>query len=447
MPERKDIRFFPIFMGATAGVLLEIVGTFNDEIITGQLFDDETFASVNLITPYMWVEAFLAYLVTVASAALIVRARGADDNERMSNIFSQTIIMCALTGTALSLIYILFTPSLVRFVADDPAVYDNALSYFTAIRFYPIVDMFDTFLFTYVLYRGGYILFYIAVISRVSINAALSWYLGSRMGVMGIGIASIVSLLVAVCIKLTFLLTKKHGLKFRWYFNVKDEFEIAKLGFPESALYMFGVIFELVVNTFTLKNYGADGVAAVAVVINLFEVVLYLSEGISEYEIVAVNDSIGKNSSKSMDHCIKIVIRAALIEGAVLAGVIFMGSEVLPWAFDIDNEATAAHSSLMVRIFAPAAPFICFARIFAIFYQYTRRIKRTVILFGMTVALLPPLFVALLGRIAIEGEALGIALGTLSAVALMYVYVRVIKREKMFDYALMDLDRNEGMIG
>lgn len=37
------------------------------------------------------------------------------------------------------------------------------------------------------------------------------------------------------------------------------------------------------------------GVAAVAVVINIFKFALYISEGISEYEIVAVNDSIGND--------------------------------------------------------------------------------------------------------------------------------------------------------
>ena len=82
------------------------------------------------------------------------------------------------------------------------------------MRFYPLVDVLDTFMFAYVLYQGGYAHFYIAILSRIGINAGLSWVLGSRMGVMGIGLASIISLAVALAIKLTFILTKKHGLKF-----------------------------------------------------------------------------------------------------------------------------------------------------------------------------------------------------------------------------------------
>ena len=435
----KNIRFLPIFIGATAGVVLEVIATLVDEIVVGNLFTDEAFASVNLIEPYTIFEVFIAYLVSVGAAALIVRAHGAGDRERMSELFSQTMVICGICGVGLTLLYVLFTPQLVRFVADDPSVYENALSYFNAMRFYPLVDMFDTFMFTYVLYRGGYVHFYVAIIFRIGANVLLSWVLGSQMGLMGIGLASILSLLIALAIKLTFLFSKKHGLALRWYLNGREVFEIVKLSFPESALSVFIVMMEMTLNTFTLGRYSASGVAAVAVVINIFEFALYLSEGISEYEIVAVNESIGMDSRKSMDRAIKIVKRAALIEGAVLVVLILLVANVLPAAFDIDNEETARQASVMLLILAPTAMFICLTRVTAIFYQYTRRITRTLILFGLAIALLPILFGILFGQIALQGIAAGIAVGPVAALALMYGYVRFIKREKLFDYALMNL--------
>ena len=440
MTDKKDVKFFPIFFGATLGVLLEIIATLVDEIVVGNLSTDEAFASVNLIEPYTYFEMFIAYLIGVGAAALIVRAHSAGDAKKESEIFSQTMIVCALCGTALTLLYVIFTPRLVRFVADDPAVYDNALAYFKVMRFYPLLDVFDTFMFTYVLYRGGFTHFYIGIITRIGANALLSWYLGSLMGLAGIGLASLLSILIALAIKCTFLFTRKHGIKFRWHLNAREAFEIAKLGFPESALSMFIVITELAVNAFTLKNYGAAGIAAVAVVINVFEFTLYLSEGVSEYEIVAVNDSIGKNSSASMDSAKRTFLRAAFIEGAVLVGLILLGSGVLPEAFDIDDPETARLASAMLRILAPAALFICLTRVTAIFYQYTRRIMRTLVIFGMATALLPSLFAILFGRSSQEGIAAGIALGPVAAILLTYIYARFIKKEKLFDYSIMGLD-------
>lgn len=290
------------------------------------------------------------------------------------------------------------------------------------------------------LYRGGFIHFYIAIICRIGINVLLSIQLGSQMGLMGIGLASILSLLIALLVKLTFLFSKKHGLKFVWYLNPKEALRVAKLGFPESAISIFVVIMEFGINSFTLKNYGAAGVASVSVVINIFEFTFYLSEGISEFELVSVNDSIGKNSSRCMDLSIKKTLRAALMEGALLMGLIFLASSLLPEAFDIDNAKTAALTSLMLKIFAPTAIFICLTRITAIFYQYTERLPRTITILGLAIAIFPIAFGMLLGQTSEVGIVVGMTLGPTMAFTLMYLFVRLIKREKLFDYTLMHLD-------
>ena len=113
---------------------------------------------------------------------------------------------------------------------------------------------------------------------------------------------------------------------------------------------------------------------------------------------------------------------------------------MLPEAFDIDNEETSRLASVMLMILSPTAFFIILTRITAVFNEYTRRIPRTLILFGTAIALFPILFSRLLGGIAPEGIAAGIALGPVTAFALMVIYVRFIKKEKLFDYALMRLN-------
>ena len=40
MSDKKYIKFFPVFMGATVGVILEIIGLLIDEIVVGNLQSD-----------------------------------------------------------------------------------------------------------------------------------------------------------------------------------------------------------------------------------------------------------------------------------------------------------------------------------------------------------------------------------------------------------------------
>lgn len=435
-----EVRFFPIFLAATASVMIDMVAQFVDEIVAGNLFDDASFASVNLIEPYTYLAMFIAYLICVGGAALIVRAQGAGDRKKMSELFSQSVILCVVCGAVLTLIYILFTPQLVRLVADDPAVYAASYDFFKAMRFYPLVIMLDTFLITYVLYMGGFVQFYIASIMRIVVNAALSWFLGLRYGMTGVGAASILSFMFSLGVGSTFLLTKKHKLKFRWYLNAREAIIICRLGLVESAVFLFEVIFMMAVNAFTLKHYSVVGVAAVSVVINASEFMYYISEGISEYETVAINKSIGQRSGKSMDRSISVTLRAAVIEGLAVACIILLFARALPAAFDIDDAETARLAAVMLRIFAPAMVFICLTRVTVIFYQYTRRIIRALFLFGGAMAALPIAFVMIFGQLSLEGVAIGIALGSAAAVALMYGYVRLVRKEKFYDYTLLRLE-------
>ncbi len=57
----------------------------------------------------------------------------------------------------------------------------------------------------------------------------------------------------------------------------------------------------------------------------------------------------------------------------------------------------------------------------------------------MAIALMPIIFGVTLGQISSIGVAAGIALGPVAAIAIMYGFVRYKKKEKLFDYALMNL--------
>ena len=129
-----------------------------------------------------------------------------------------------------------------------------------------------------------------------------------------------------------------------------------------------------------------------------------------------------------MDRSIKVTLRAAVTEGLAFTGIILLFARALPAAFDIDDPETAHLAAVMLRIYAPAMVFICLTRVTAIFYQYTGRITRTIALFGAAMTALPVAFAMIFGQLSLEGIAAGIALGPAAAVALMYGYVRIVKR-------------------
>lgn len=61
-------------------------------------------------------------------------------------------------------------------------------------------------------------------------------------------------------------------------------------------------------------------------------------------------------------------------------------------------------------------------------------------MFALAIAVLPILFGLFFGHFALQGIALGIALGPVITIVLTYGYVCLIKKEKPFDYALLHLN-------
>ena len=141
-----------------------------------------------------------------------------------------------------------------------------------------------------------------------------------------------------------------------------------------------------------------------------------------------------------MDLALKVSKRAVVIEGLVLTGLILLLSGVIPEAFDIDSAETAGRATHMLMIFAPTAVFICLSRVTAIFYQYTQRIRRAIMMFAMFVVLMPVSLGMFFGSFALEGIAAGMAAGPAVSIMLMYGYVRLIRKEKLFDYTLLHLE-------
>ena len=64
-------------------------------------------------------------------------------------------------------------------------------------------------------------------------------------------------------------------------------------------------------------------------------------------------------------------------------------------------------------------------------------------MFAMFVVLMPVSLGMFFGSFALEGIAAGMAAGPAVSIMLMYGYVRLIRKEKLFDYTLLHLEDKE----
>ena len=159
-----------------------------------------------------------------------------------------------------------------------------------------------------------------------------------------------------------------------------------------------------------------------------YEIVAYVSEGISEYETVAVNWALGDQNREELKYGMRITFRAVLIESVVFSLLFLFTAPLIVGAFDIDDAETAKAAVTAIRILALSPLAIIAARVTAIFHQYTEKLGQAALIWICCLGLVPLLLAAVLSRVSLEGLVWGIALGSVIPVALLWIFP--VKRKK-----------------
>ncbi len=429
---KKIILFWPIFLTATFISILDCVSLLVDEAIIGNLFNDAAFGAINLTEPYGLVESFLSYLILTGGAAMIVRARGENNKKLMEDIFSHCITLCLLLGFLFVAILTVFRPQLAYLVAGGTESMPYVLQVIFWNRLSLFLDPIMSFLLCYVLYMGGCGLIAIDTLVFMGSNLALSIFLAKTMGIGGVVFASGIAKIIGILLLLLFFVNKKRKMSVRPYVNWNMTKELALIGFPESSFILSICLMEAVINQMALSRYGIQGITVATVAINVFEIIIYVSEGISEYETTALNEYLGQGSRSRIDWCIRVANKAAIIEGLIFSILFFAGAKGIVGIFDVDDPFAAEMAVRSVHMIAVIPIIICLTRVLAIFYQYTERTLRAAVLIDISWGILPALLGMLLGAVSIIGIPAGIALGASLVLFSMILYVKQTKKEKIW---------------
>ncbi|MCR5627347.1 MAG: hypothetical protein K6F99_08515 [Lachnospiraceae bacterium] len=428
------VLFFPIFFAATCSNTLDIISMFLDETIVGNMFEDAAFGAFNAVEPYQLVQTFISYLICIGGVALIVRSGAENDHERVNELFSHSITSSLLLGVLTLVIYTLFATPMGKAVSGGTEIEPYVLQVLNWSKLTVLVEPLYIFLFTYTLIKVGSFYALSVTVIEITTNYALSVILGKTVGIGGIIFATGLSYILGIILLFLFIFViKKTPIKMKLRFRPEFVRNIVIISFPESSYLLAVVLMESVINYVAIMRYDVMGIAVASVLINVFELVLHISEGVSEYEAAAVNEYLGQKNKERMSECIRITIRAAVLEGVIFSILYFALADALVSIFDINDPATYGYAVQAVRIMAIAPIFICLTRITAIFYQYTKRTFRAAFLIVMSWGLLPAAFGWMLSGLSIYGIIWGTVLGISVTLLIMYLYVRFIAKEKVWE--------------
>ena len=347
------LRFIlPIFFGTLFQSLYNTI----DAIIVGKFAGKEAVAAIESVLNFHRLP--ISFFVGLSSGATIIISQyfGASRKEDVSKASHTGILFAMLGGLLLSILSCIFSPFFIKLIKVPEEIFYQAQSY-TIICFIGIVGSMTYNIGSGILRALGdsKTPFYILIVSNIlNIVLDLILVIVFKLGVIGVGIATLISEIVsAILIFITLIKTNldcKIYIK-KLHFHKKYIKEIFRLGLPigiQSVLYPIS-------NTIIQSNINAFGINSIAAW-SISGKLDFLIWTVSDAFSIAVSTFVAQNYGAEKHQRARDGIKVALF---ISIAVIFMISFTLYFYnkplsyFLIDDKEIVDLTSEVIHIIAP----------------------------------------------------------------------------------------------
>jgi Na+-driven multidrug efflux pump len=390
-------------------------------MIVGQMLGTDSLAAINLSFPIIQFMAVLYFMFGIGGSTLAATFIGKKELENASKIFSSTLIGLLGTTIVISTLGVVFLHPLANFLAQG----DQNLAPLIAKYIFPMLLSAPIWVFVAgILYfvrtdsmpKVASICAVSADIVNLSVNAALIKIF--HFDITSAGISYSLGYTIALLILLTYFLSKKRSLKFKFTFDLRRILSIMKSGFSPGLSSILMFFKQLFVSQVMLFISGPIGAVAWSVCKAMISVNSMFISGGAQTMMPIVGKLFGEQNHIGINYTFKKT--AKVIFGCV--GVEILLIELFPKVvarlFGVSDQAELDATVSALHIFAPALFGIALAYLLLYFANVIQRHKIAVaISIAEGIAFLVPLVILLAYFIGVNGVWLGFTLSELLACA------------------------------
>ena len=315
-----------------------------DTLVAGYL-STQALASLSISAPIFFALLAISMGVGSGATALIANALGSNDKNAAKRYAKQTISFGVLLGIVLTVLGILFVPSLLKLLGAEGEYLDTVTNYLITI-FCGSIFITMTFMFNAILNATGDTKSYRNVlIAGFFINSLLSpvlafgWIGFPVLGIFGIAIATVItSVLGALYL---WLKVRKSGLVIKEFGkqylpDIKTYLDIAGQGFPASLSLMTISVGAFIIMYF-VSSFGESVVAGYGIGLRIEQIVLIPGIGINIAVLTLIGQNNGAKKYDRVREIIRVAIRYSLYFSTFAAAFIFICSGYVTDIFTDDQ--------------------------------------------------------------------------------------------------------------
>ena len=346
-----------------------------DAFVLGQRIGETGLAAISIVLPvFMLINIFMDGF-GIGGSIRFSQLLGEGKREDAVGCFNRIWTVVLFVGIALGLLANLFAPQILSLLGareSDSELYAACESYMRIIALGSPALMlnivFSNFLRNDDNAGLAAVGFLIGNATDIILNIILVLFLG--LGTAGAALSTVTGSVVAICIYLPGILTKKANiLKIQ---IVKQDFkEIGycfKTGFSTSVQHVFQFVFLIVINNLLMNLSGKDGVAVFDLVYNVSFLIIYLINGAAEAAQPLVSTFCGENNDEDCKTVLRLVKRYGIVICTLVSALLFIFAKNTALAFGI-SETLAPLAVYAIRIYCIGYAFVVLNIIYEQYYH------------------------------------------------------------------------------
>lgn len=371
-------KYRSIFTATTLGMIVEYILLLSDNIIAGQMLGEQSLAALSLIFPFVNFAFFLTYFLSYGVTICTSQEIGRMNRKRANELFSNGAILCVICGGFCSLAALLFKTEILSALNIPEEIYGDASSYFSYILWFPLLAPVCDLLYGMIIIEGNEKLATIASIVQMVSNVVLSIILCLWIGIAGIAIGTLVSVVLALGIYSLHFFRKDNEVRFIFRISWKDFSATAKYGFSDSSHYLYSFISFSILNSYIALNYGTEALVAFCVIMNIQSFIIIILDGVGSAMQPLIGVFYGEKNMLGVERVLRVTMKYALLTSAAICATLYLFGRPIEWIMGL-NEGPAAEYALMgIYILAPASFLFAVLQVLTAYFVSSEKLKATI---------------------------------------------------------------------
>ena len=424
----------------TIGLVFAIGLTMVDGVVSGHVLGTDALAATSLVFPLVSLSTFISTIFTYGCSNLCAIAEGNGDYERARRLFTLGLFATLLLGLAQSVLFYLMEDFYFSYYTSSPAIEAFAREYYRLFIFVPPVMALATFLDEIISADGDDTLSYVAYLVSFAVNVGASVLLAQTMGMSGLALGTALSYVGYLLVVSIHFLKKSNTYRLRSWFSFRDLLRFAQYSLKNNTA---GICMSVVSAGFTkaiLLFWGNDYLIANTVLCAMLEI-YEMVNGPSEAAGYLLASYTGERNGEGIKTLFRQALVACAFGGMAVTLLLLILPNTVLLLYGIEDTPFRVELVRCIRFCSLGVVAASIGGFLSDYYGYTGKPLWSCMMVVFRTALFPILFCVnfcLEGGIVAMGK--GMVLSQITAMAIFYSFVLIMKGRENIPYMLDDPD-------